>query len=118
MRMSFPTRRMTARDPAVNGANVALRTHCGSSRGYTCTLAARVPIKLRRNTSRLTFLRSDATGSFRRRTGPTGGGSQRGRGDRQDGRGSKAVTANSPAEPTRRDFLYIATATAGAVTDR
>src|SRR5580704_11561837 len=63
---------------AANGANVALRTHCGSSRGYTCTLAARVPIKLRRNASRLTFPRSDATGSFRRRTGPTGGGLQRG----------------------------------------
>ena len=36
--------------------------HCGCRRGHTCTLAARVPIKLSRNASPLTFPRPGATG--------------------------------------------------------
>jgi ubiquinol-cytochrome c reductase iron-sulfur subunit len=40
---------------------------------------------------------------------------RRGRADRHDGKGPLIVTTMTSAEPTRRDFLYIATGVVGAV---
>ena len=87
--------------------------YSGSAPPYrACTIAARVPIERRWNVPPAAFpqgrlrpvrLPPEASG----RSPP---GSQRGRIDRQDW----TVTTTSSAEPTRRDFLYIATAAAGA----